>query len=84
LTIMKRDQVLLMQSRKNIFSFFAATLNGTTTIPKLFKETFTKEEFTPGFTKSMRNSIYQDLKYNSNGYAFYCHENFEKDFLRKI
>jgi len=59
-------------------------MNGTTTIPKLFKETFTKEEFPPGFTKSMRNSIYQDLKYNSNGEAFYSHDNFEKDFLELI
>ena len=32
----------------------------------------------------MRNSIYQDLKYNSNGEAFYCHENFEKDFLELV
>jgi hypothetical protein len=32
----------------------------------------------------MRNSIYQDLKYNSNGEAFYSPENFEKDFLELI
>ena len=32
----------------------------------------------------MRNSIYQDLKYNSNGEALYSHENFEKDFLELI
>ena len=32
----------------------------------------------------MRNSIYQDLKYNSSGEAFYNPENFEKDFLELI